>query len=683
MYQAPLWHTAPFLRLLPPFTGGLIIAAQQDAGGKWLLPGLLITATLLLLTTWYHLPYRFRWCTGLLVQAFLVLTAMHIFYQQQWPRQSHWLGHSKQHTAAYIGSPETIVLPTEKTFRQVFRVYYSVDSTGHLHPCRGKIQVSIPKTGSLRPVPGETWLLAAAPLKAIQPDRHPGAFNYALYAARQNLFHQGYFQHGQLVRLQPAAAWSLSAFFARCQLSAIAAMRATISPNEQGLAMALLIGYRQEMDKDLLQAYNDTGTVHVIAVSGMHLGLLFLLLQLLLKWPIRANWFRWTKALLVLWMICWFSAVAGAAPSILRAALMFGFLTLGKLLFKPVHALQSLAFTAFCMLALDPNWCWDAGFQLSFAALGSIIIYQPLITDKITPRNPLLKQLWELTAVTLAAQVLTFPLSVYLFHQAPLYFLGSNLVAVPLSSVALITGLVQWGLFAMGIPFSFFGQLTSLMIQWMNAGIVHFRLLPGSVLRDLEWSLPFVTAVYGCIAAGTAWFLQRSKAALFALLMAVLALTGIASLENYQTRRQAYLLVYQQPGARMIDLICGDTVYEIGITPEKTALRRNAQRHFHIRRRMPVETESLYFGGLHLALPAAPGTGYPPGDILVLPPEARPWTDSLPPAYPLLLADGSMQPAAAIRWEQHCRRFQQAFHNGWKDGPLLLKVNINRNFAPP
>ena len=683
MYKAPLWHAAPFLRLLPPFTGGLILADQCWLSEEWVLCALLVAAVALLLTTKHHPSYRFRWLTGVAMHVFLVLTAMQIFCQNQWSRQTGWLGHYTQRCIAYIGSPETIVLPAEKTNRQVFRVQYYIDSQYRIAPCFGKIQVSLPKTDSLHPLPGESWLFAASPVKPIQPNLHPGAFNYALYAARQHLFHQGYFQRHQLIRLRPAGRYNAAAFFARCQLSAIAAMRATITPKEQALAMALLIGYRQEMDKDLLQAYNDTGTVHVIAVSGMHLGLLFLLLQLLLKWPIQGSWFRWIKAIVVLCMISWFSAVAGGAPSILRAALMFGFATLGKLLFNPMHSLQSLAFTAFCMLALEPNWCWDAGFQLSFAALGSIVVYQPLIAGRIQPGNPLLKQLWELTATTLAAQVLTFPLTVYLFHQAPLYFLGSNLVAVPLSSIALVTGMIQWGLHAAGVPFHFFGEFTALMIRWMNAGIIHFRLLPGSVLRNLEWSVPLTLSVYCCIAAFTLWWGRRSKAALFNLLMAVLVLACIQTWERCQTRRQAYLLVYHQPGARMIDLVRGDTVYEIGATPEKSLLRHHAQRYFHIKTQIHLETGSLYVGGLNIALPPVPAATHPPADILVLPPGEPIPVDSLLPRAGLLLADGSMMRSKAMRWEAVSHRFQQAFHNGWKDGPLLLKLNIKRNFAPP
>lgn len=696
MYQAPLWQPAPFLRLLPPFVGGLWLAAQKALPPLPILIALSSALFVVALSTKFHPAYRYRWVTGLAVHLVLVLTGMHIFFQNQWPPKKDWLGRRDQPVLAYIGSPETIVLPTEKTNRQVFRIHYLIDSQYQVIACSGKIQVATAKADSLHPLPGENWLVAAAPVKPIQPDLHPGAFNYANYAARQHLYHQGYFSAHQLTRIQPAGRLQLSAFFARCQLSAIAAMRAGIAPKEQALAMALLIGYRQEMDKDLLQAYNDTGTVHVIAVSGMHLGLLFLLLQALMRWPIKGNWFKWTRAFLILLMIFWFSAVAGGAPSILRAALMFGFASLGKLLFKPMHALQSLGFTAFCMLLVEPNWCWDAGFQLSFAALSSIVIFQPLIANKIDVRNPLLKHIWELTAVTLAAQVLTFPLSVYLFHQAPLYFLISNLVAVPLSSFALVSGLLQWGVHAAGIPLFFFGQATTLLLQWMNAGIEHVRQLPGSVLRDLEWSIPMVLAVYGCITAAGIWLTQPSKQALFGVLATLLLLLTIHTVENFQVQKQGYLLVYQQPGAQMIDLIRGDTVYEIGASPEKSLLRKNAQRFFHIKNRIVLGHQNLLIDNMYIRLQTSPIANDPPTGsafsqaptrhqltLLLLSPETPLPHDSLALPATLVLADGSLSRATAMRWEAVCSRFQQPFHNGWKAGPLLLKLNIKRNFAPP
>lgn len=689
--KAPIWQLAPFLRLLPPFVAGILLNDKSAIPifCHWAM--LATSLLLLLLMQWKRLApsHRFRWVVGMPVYCLLAaLGAISIHYAQV-RNNSGWFGHRLSNGIAVIGSPESLPLPGPKTLRVVFKVSQMIMNNGERREATGRIQVYYTPGALSDPSPGETWMLSLQPVAVTPAIQHPGAFNYSRYAARQQLFHQGFFKPTQLKRIRPAGRFSIPAFFAIGQRSAIAAIRTSVPLTEQGVAMALLVGYRQEIDKELLQVYNDTGVVHVIAVSGMHLGLIFLLLQQLLRFPEHQPVFRWLKAAAVLWVICWFSGVAGAAPSILRAAIMFGFALLGKLIFRQPHTYQSLSLSAFGMLVINPNWCWDAGFQLSFAALTSIVLYQPLISTWLKPSNKLLLLLWELTAVTLAAQLLTFPLSVALFHQAPIYFLGANLIAVPLSSIALITGLLQWACSAIDLPLTLPGQLTGLLIQLMNTGIAHFRQLPGSVLSQLEWSFPTVLMAYGMIVSISLYLIHRKVPYLLATACCGLLSAFISLTEKWTLSQQSRLLIYQIPKSRAVDYFCSGTQYEFGQDSLTQTLRKSSQRFFRIHNRKNLNSQLFRAGPYRIAIcnryaEARKLLSFHP-DIFLLPKGTERVDGFLSFCQPgtLLVADGTMPAYQASILEAACKQREIAFHNGWEKGPLLISFDNKRTFAPP
>ena len=192
---------------------------------------------------------------------------------------------------------------------------------------------------------------------------------------------------------------------------------------EYGLAEALLIGYRGDLDKDLSNAYANTGTVHIIAISGMHLALIYGLLMWLFKPVAEKGKLIWLKSILLLLTLWSFSFLCGAQPSILRATISISFILLARILHRRSSTLNALAGSAFLLLCYDPYYLLDPGFQLSFAALTSILIFNQPIRNLFETKNKLIGYVYDLVAVTLAAQILTLPVSIYHFHQFPVYFL--------------------------------------------------------------------------------------------------------------------------------------------------------------------------------------------------------------------------------------------------------------------
>src|SRR6185436_8991967 len=175
---------------------------------------------------------------------------------------------------------------------------------------------------------------------------------------------------------------------------------------ESGLAKALLIGYKDELDKNLVQAYASTGVVHIIAISGLHLGIIYGLLTLVFSPLQKIIQWKWATISLILVGLWLFSFLAGAGPSVLRSAFMFSMIVLGSTLSKHFNVFNNLAFSAFALLCYNPYWLWDAGFQLSYAAVISIVLFFKWIYNWVYFTNKFIDFAWKLIAVTLSAQIL-------------------------------------------------------------------------------------------------------------------------------------------------------------------------------------------------------------------------------------------------------------------------------------
>lgn len=183
--------------------------------------------------------------------------------------------------------------------------------------------------------------------------------------------------------------------------------------------------------------FTKTGVIHVLAVSGLHVGIIYLFLSWILKLKrnqVNAAW----KIILLIFILFLYAMITGFSPSVSRAVLMFSFMRIGELFGKKVHTLNALAFSAFIILIYNPTELFQLGFQLSYFAVLSIVIFYPAIYGLLFFKNTILDKLWSLTAVTLAAQIGTFPWALYVFHQFPVYFILSNWVTIPLSTLLVL-----------------------------------------------------------------------------------------------------------------------------------------------------------------------------------------------------------------------------------------------------
>lgn len=392
-------------------------------------------------------------------------------------------------------------------------------------------------------------------LQSISSSTNPGMFDWKRYAARQQWYHQIYLAEGSFIRSLDPPRKSIQQYTHLAQTILRHQLKKYLEPSTVGLGEALLLGYRYDVDASTLQAYSDTGVVHLIAVSGMHLGLVYIVLLYLYSWiPMRYRKPKFESITVVvgIWM---FALLTGAGASVLRAAVMLSFLQLGRLLKRPAHAFNQLWLSAWILLLWDPNLLWDVGFQLSYAAVAGILWIYPWV------RRPMLdwpthgRYLGELIAVSIAAQVFTTPLSLMHFHQFPNYFLIANLLTVSLASAILIALIILAATCLVPFAATVWGKLVSVGLALLQQIVGWISEWPGAVTKPLAADGLFALLLSICLGLVVV-MLQKKRWKL----VYITSLTGFITIGYYQylvhqQRLESALLVYDTKRSTCIDII--------------------------------------------------------------------------------------------------------------------------------
>ncbi len=288
--------------------------------------------------------------------------------------------------------------------------------------------------------PGDLLRVKVIPVR-VENNGNPCEFNYRRWLEGQGIRYMAFFRASDITGFSPATRRSLgesSLVAARRMTDAF--RRAGLQGEELGLVMALTIGDKELLEKERLTSFSRSGAMHIMAVSGLHVGMISMALSWFLFF--LKGKLRWVRALLIMPALWGFAFLTGMSPSVLRATIMFTFLQTGSLLNRQSSGMNSLLASAFILIAVHPGVIFEAGFQLSYLAVAFIIAFYNSLYRLIRLKNRILDYLWQMTAVSLVAQAGTIALSVRLFNIFPLLFLLTNTVVIPISFVVLAVAML-------------------------------------------------------------------------------------------------------------------------------------------------------------------------------------------------------------------------------------------------
>lgn len=514
------------------------------------------------------------------------------------------------------------------TIAQVERVRWA---DGSWHSATGRVRLLIRReSGTQPPTYGDLVLVNGMP-RRVAPPPNPGQFNYASYLRYRQIWHEQYagstsFRVFGRRRLNPLKGWALGA--AERLGGLLRHLIAT--PREAGLLQALVLGVTDDLPPELKAAYGATGTAHVLAVSGLHIGLLFTLVLFFLgknTWYRRGPATRFAILALLLALVWGYALLTGLSASVLRAVVMSSLVAFGRALGKRVSLYNTLAVAACVLLLIDPYSLFDAGFQLSFLAVLGIAYLQPKIAAWWNPSGRVARRVRDGLSVALAAQVSTAPLTLYYFHQFPVHFLFANLLAVPWSDMLLVGSLGLLGL--AGISDWLGGALAPLVrgvarlvtgcTYGLNETIEAIGRLPGGLIAGIDLSLAELWLLYAALLTALLWLASRRRTWLVAL-VAVVALYAGSRLARWQAvATDRSLVVYAVRHHSAVGMLAGfqaalltDSAVWLDSAAGSAGLRANLLPHLWQRGTSAARWVPLLVGDSLAAARTAP----PPGVLV-------------------------------------------------------------------
>lgn len=543
-------HELPALRLLCGVIAGITAAPYISFPGEWIF--LLICPVIALLLIFYNARIGFnrRYLPGvtqLILTFFLAVILVNLTDERR----------SRSHIVNLDINPDTVVTmigkcvdPPRQTgsWQIVFESLYYIPDSGRLRRATGKFIVFCKDLDTV-PRLGETYRIAVR-LAAPRSAAVPGAFDYRNYLESQRIYKTGFVSAADLNKISDASAWNMRNWSTRARDWLVAKSADLLGEGEYAdVAAGLLFGYRDRIDAPTEEMFVNTGSVHLLAVSGMHVVLIYnnlLFFLRLLRFSKREGEGRLSVlAIAGIWI---FTFIAGLSASIIRAAVMLSIVVAGTLIRRTGHTVNIVSGGAVVMLLWDPLLLYDVGFQLSFAAVMSIVLLQQPVRNILPAPVLRFKGVADLLSVTISAQIGTLPLILYYFHQFPVYFLVSGIVAVFISDWVIKIGFVLLFLSVVWMPAAvYFSLLWKISVVALLKSIQLIDRLPYGLVSGIYFSLPMAVALAALIILTCIHLNTRIKYYSYitcGLILALIAMDGI-SLIRAKARHEIRTYVIQ------------------------------------------------------------------------------------------------------------------------------------------
>jgi len=408
----------------------------------------------------------------------------------------------------------------------------------------GKILLNVRKDSMNHSFEIGTHLKIIGSLYQNSPAKNPNQFDYGKYLENKQIYAQIYADSSE-IKVGSNVEKDVWYYTSRLRSKIIRNLeKSNFNNAELNVAIALILGQQQDISSEIIKDYQYAGAVHILSVSGLHIGFILLFVTFLLKPFPNTRRGSFIKLIIILVSLSTFGVIAGLAPSVLRSVTMFSFVAIGMYLRRSTNIFHTLLVSMLLILLFQPSFLFDVGFQLSYLALFFILWLQPLLAQLWSPKNRIANYFWEILTVSFAAQIGTLPLSIYYFHQFPGLFFVTNLVIIPFLSVIMGLGVLVMVLAAFDFVPLFLAQSLEWSIYILNKIINSIASLDQFIFRDIPFNLQLLLSLYLLIIATIIWFKKPSFKRLVLVLIGVLV-CQIAYFEIYWTiQNQRELVIF-------------------------------------------------------------------------------------------------------------------------------------------
>jgi competence protein ComEC len=425
-----------------------------------------------------------------------------------------------------------------------YKYFLEVESVDKVNQT-GKLLIILSKKDAEKEFQIGDIVLAYAKIKPIIRPHNPNQFDYAAHLEKKDVFNQLYLDNKNF-KINGSEKELLYQLEKIRQKIVSYLEKEKVSENRLSIIKALFLGQRQNIEQQTLNQYSQAGAIHILAISGLHIGILLFFFKTLFKPLERLRYSRIFIPALLLLILWFFAILSGLSASVVRAAMMFSVVTFVLYLKRDTNIYNTLGISILFILLFEPNFIFDVGFQLSYSAVFAIVTIQPLFSRLWKSKNKIVQYFFDILTVSFAAQIGVLPLSIYYFHQFPGLFFLTNLVVIPLLTLILVTGLLTFILGSLGIPVSLLIHFLSTLVGLMNHYVAKIASFEDYIIKGIPFNSSLLLMSIITTISIVLWFKKPKFVHLTIALLTLLLfqLTVIFSWEFHRSANEFLILQY-------------------------------------------------------------------------------------------------------------------------------------------
>ncbi|NOQ26384.1 MAG: DUF4131 domain-containing protein [Bacteroidales bacterium] len=476
-------HQAPFFRFVISLIVGILFQINYPIFNVAIIYILITLLFVTLLFVFLKLPqsYSINKIWGIIISLVLFFSGMQLVNIKQ-QNTINFKNSEYTFIATIIEQPEE----KEKSIKTVLKIDCIKDSVSWIKNS-SQILCYFQKDSSTLHLNLGDQIIVQSSLNEIKHSGNPYSFNYKNYLSYKEIYNQCYVKADQfaIIAHDKGSAIRILANKTRQKLLNIY-RRNDISGDEFAVLSALTLGYKNELTPELKESFSTSGAMHILAVSGLHVGIIFIILCKLL-FPLQRNKYgKIIQSIIIITILFFYAFLTGLSDSVLRAAIMFSFISFGKMFTRQVNIYNTISASAFILLIINPYSIMNVGFQLSFAAVISIVFFQPKIYSLLSFKNKIPDYVWQLVSVAIAAQIGTFPIAIYYFEQFPAYFILTNIIIIPIATLIVYGAILLFIMSFSNILTLYISKGLSLITFFLNSSVNFIEQLPYSKIDELN-----------------------------------------------------------------------------------------------------------------------------------------------------------------------------------------------------
>jgi len=533
----------PFVKIIIPFCIGIYLGIFQSI----YIPFLLFIFPVFIFSISFLKKFKNKriWQGTAYFLFFLILGNVLSFYNNELFRQNHFskIAISNQdYLIGYINESPTKKGESYKTVVKIDRVIHNKK----VYQAYGNLLTYFKREALSEKIKYGQNIIIKANYNEFTAPPNPFQFSAKEYYCFKNIYHVQFSDVGNFRFLNGYSGNYFQKFALETRDDLIDIYnKFGIPEDELSVLKALVLGYDDDVSDEVILTYSATGVMHILSVSGLHIGVVYLVLRHLLSF-LNGNRKKELIKLILLIVFLWtYALITGFSSSVVRAALMFSVFSIGTYYKFFNNIFNILSFSAFILLVIDPFYMANVGFQLSYFALLGILLIQPLFAKWYSSQNYLVNFIYSTSTVSIAATLGTLSFNLYYYHQFPLYFIPANIIAIPLSTLIIYGGFLLIPLTFLGKIGELFSVLLTKIITFLNYSLDFIDSFPNSNLQPISF-----TKMEGIILIAATFFLtmfyyHKSKKLLYAFISVSIIFTVYTSYIFYEKSNTSQLIVYK------------------------------------------------------------------------------------------------------------------------------------------